>query len=289
MKDFKRVVKCGRIAAGVCLAVLIVSVVHASSMTIERQPHWGEALLVEALSSGLLKGYSDGSIKPDQSITRAEFATLVARGFHPEESVSHAGRTWPRFSDVPSSHWAKGYVEMLAEKGYILGTSSDTASPDEPITRAEVACILDRMLEALNVPPGSGVAGFTDTGDIPAWAVESVDRLAARQVFLGDDQGRFVPSRSITRAEAVATILRSLETVGKRWHLEGIISYANPTGRSAGIECENEVVTIFYDSHDIYVYRGNEVAGVGSLRKGDKVSIVLKEGGKNAGFILIEQ
>lgn len=258
--------------------------IHASAA-----PHWAVAQLDEALASGLLTGYSDGSVKPGQNITRAEFSTLIARGFHAEESVSYAERLFPRFSDLPSSHWAIGYVELLAEKGYILGTSSNTVSPDRPITRAEAACILDRVLVSLRVPLGSGAPMFADRAAIPVWARESVERLAARKVFIGDEAGRFAPTRDITRAEAVATVLRSLELVGRRWHLQGIVNHLDLLDGKARVECENEIVTISYDLDDICVYRGNEAVAIGSLRKGDKVSIVLKEGGRKAGFILLEQ
>jgi hypothetical protein len=257
--------------------------IHASPTT-----HWAVAQVDEALASGLLTGYADGSIRPDQSITRAEFSTLIARGGHAEESVSYAKRLFPRFSDLPSSHWAIGYIELLTEKGYILGTSNTTVSPDRPITRAEAACILDRVLSSLNVPLGSEAPTFVDSAAIPTWARDSVERLAAKKVFIGDEAGRFAPTRNITRAEAVAIVLRSLELVGRRWHLQGTVSQVDVTEREAEIECQNELVTIFYDLNDIFVYRGKEAVGIGSLRQGDKVSVVLKEGGRKAGFILLE-
>ena len=79
---------------------------------------------------GIIKGYEDGSFKPDASISRAEFAAIAAR-FDPD-----GDKTPATFSDV-SSHWAKDEISIAANHGWIKGYEDGSFKPDQKITRAE--------------------------------------------------------------------------------------------------------------------------------------------------------
>ena len=93
---------------------------------------------------GIIKGYEDGSFKPDASISRAEFAAIAAR-FDPD-----GDKTPATFSDV-SSHWAKDEISIAANHGWIKGYEDGSFKPDQKITRAEtmtlVNCVLKRLPE----------------------------------------------------------------------------------------------------------------------------------------------
>ena len=88
---------------------------------------------------GIMTGYPDGEFKPDQKITRAEFA-VVATLFAKE---ANGGKT---FSDVPSDYWAKGNIATAAEYGWITGYPNGTFIPAGDITRGEAATIVNLML-----------------------------------------------------------------------------------------------------------------------------------------------
>ena len=91
---------------------------------------------------GIIKGYEDGSFKPDASISRAEFAAIAAR-FDPD-----GDKTPATFSDV-SSHWAKDEISIAANHGWIKGYEDGSFKPDQKITRAETMTLVNRVLKRL--------------------------------------------------------------------------------------------------------------------------------------------
>ena len=91
---------------------------------------------------GIIKGYEDGSFKPDASISRAEFAAIAAR-FDPDGDTTPA-----TFSDV-SNHWAKDEISIAANHGWIKGYEDGSFKPDQKITRAETMTLVNRVLKRL--------------------------------------------------------------------------------------------------------------------------------------------
>ena len=91
---------------------------------------------------GIIKGYEDGSFKPNDPISRAEFAAIAAR-FDPDGDTTPA-----TFSDV-SSHWAKDEISIAANHGWIKGYEDGSFKPDQKITRAETMTLVNRVLKRL--------------------------------------------------------------------------------------------------------------------------------------------
>lgn len=86
-----------------------------------------------------MSGYPDGTFKPDRSISRAEYISLVNRaaGYKDTQPLS--------FSDASASDWFAGDVSKAIAAGYISGYSNNSFKPNQPITREEGACILARV------------------------------------------------------------------------------------------------------------------------------------------------
>ena len=92
-------------------------------------------------SLGIINGYPDSTFNPNAPITRAEFATIAANF----DDLKETGGVY--FSDLPAGHWAKNFVEMAYNRGWISGYPDGTIKPDRYITRAEVVSVVNRMLE----------------------------------------------------------------------------------------------------------------------------------------------
>lgn len=90
---------------------------------------------------GLISGYKDGNFKPHQSITRAEFARILASyaGLAPTDGTS--------FNDVKRNHWAKGYIGAVEQAGLMSGTGKGRFAPSAKITRQEVCTALNKALD----------------------------------------------------------------------------------------------------------------------------------------------
>ena len=106
----------------------------------------------------ILAGYPDGTFKPGDSITRAEFAKIAALFEKLSTTVTNT------FPDVRDSHWAASYILSCADKGWINGFPDGTFRPDEKITRAQVVTIINRMQER-----------SIEKADIPATALKYPD------------------------------------------------------------------------------------------------------------------
>ena len=93
-----------------------------------------------AVQKGIVSGYPDGSFKPNQAITRAEFASIAARFADLTESKDLS------FSDLDASYWGYKAIRLAASNGWISGYPDNTFRPEQAITRAEVTSITNRML-----------------------------------------------------------------------------------------------------------------------------------------------
>ena len=101
---------------------------------------WSNKEISTMANGGYIKGYEDGSFRPENSITRGEFVTIAARFL--EEIV---GETYKTFSDI-DDHWAEDAIHAVADQEWIGGYEDGTFRPDELITRAEAMTIINRML-----------------------------------------------------------------------------------------------------------------------------------------------
>ena len=93
-----------------------------------------------AVQKGIVSGYPDGSFKPNQPISRGEFAAIAAR------FADMTGDQPPAFSDLDPNHWSYQAICQVAANGWLSGYPDGSFKPNQPITRAEVAAVSNRML-----------------------------------------------------------------------------------------------------------------------------------------------
>ena len=102
--------------------------------------HWAANYIGYMEQFGIVRGYSDGTFRPNAPITRAEFAAICCRF----EQLTDGAAT---FTDVPASHWAAKSIAYAAKRGWVTGYADGTFKPGNNITRAEVAAVTCRLLE----------------------------------------------------------------------------------------------------------------------------------------------
>lgn len=100
---------------------------------------WYTSRVATLTNGGILAGYKDGTFRPQQYITRAEFATIAALFFHAPEVEDDA------FTDISDS-WARDYINRAAKLGLVSGYEDGTFRPQNQITRAEVMEIINNVL-----------------------------------------------------------------------------------------------------------------------------------------------
>ena len=156
---------------------------------------------VKSLSSkNIISGYPDGSFKPDNQVTRAEFAKMAAVAFGIEKTDATS------FADVSSTDWFAGYVGALSAKEVLKGYDGKF-NPNAPITRQDAACVIYRLMSTLLTSTSS--SAFADASDISAYAKDAVASLRAAGIVNGSEN-KFLPLSNITRGEAAVMFSNAL-------------------------------------------------------------------------------
>ena len=163
--------------------------------------HWAAAEIERAISSGYVKGYPDGTFRPDTGVTRAEFVAMLDSAFQVP-----AGQNENTPGDVSDQDWFAQDVKSALAAGFVSGYPDGTFRPQDEVSRQDGACMLAKLLNL----DGAGDPSFSDADEIGGWAKASVSGLVAAGIMAGYPDGSFRPQEVITRAEAVVMINKAL-------------------------------------------------------------------------------
>ena len=148
-------------------------------------------------------GYTDGTIRPSNNISRAEVATIFFR-LLTDEARTQYDKTTSSFSDIKDGVWCCRAVSTLTNMGIIKGYTDGSFQPNKSITRAELATIIARFAKLdVNTKTFSDINGH--------WAQKNIELAAGNGWINGYEDGTFRPNNNITRAETFAMINRVLD------------------------------------------------------------------------------
>jgi S-layer homology domain. len=156
--------------------------------------------------NGLVKGTSKTSFSPKQTLTRSQFITIIGRmdGVKTKSFKGNAG-----FKDVPTGEYYAPYVVWAQKNKIVGGTGDGTFSPLAPITREQMATIMNRYLNYKNAKLSNvskPTAPFSDTSNISGFAKTSVDKMRLAGILNGNGKGYFNPKEDLKRADGTAAI-----------------------------------------------------------------------------------
>ncbi len=162
--------------------------------------HWAERNIKQMVTSGTAGGYPDGNFKPDSTITRAEFATMLVKAFKLENGGVKI------FADT-TNHWAKEYIARATASGVVSGYDANTFGPNNLITREQMAVMIAKAAKLTNAGEGNAFADGTQIAD---WAKEAVAKANGNGIISGYPDNTYRPKATATRAEAVTVIVNAL-------------------------------------------------------------------------------
>ncbi|MBT2661582.1 S-layer homology domain-containing protein [Bacillus sp. ISL-45] len=162
--------------------------------------YFSEAVL-DLTEKGIIKGFADGTYRPNQEITRAQAAVILASAL---ELDGKAAKN-PEFKDVPSGVWYYSSVAALVEKGIMSGLDKEHFLPGKPVTRAEMAKMLSL---GYSLKASSVKTSFTD---VPAnsWFSGYVGSILENKITAGVSAASFAPGKAVTRGQMAAFIYRA--------------------------------------------------------------------------------
>lgn len=166
--------------------------------------HWARSYIERIVSSGAVSGYPDHTFRPEKTISRAEFVTMLVKAFNLEPASGIV------FEDT-SSHWAREYIASAAGNGIVSGWGENEFRPEEPVTREQMAIMIYKAAKLL--PVKSDSPAFTDRSDISSWAGEAVSAVSVNGLMQGYPDGSFRPRQTADRAQAVTVVAKALSAL----------------------------------------------------------------------------
>ncbi|BAZ69296.1 hypothetical protein NIES4106_40670 [Fischerella sp. NIES-4106] len=172
--------------------------------------HWAEGFIRALVSMNLTRGFADGSYQPNQLMTRAQYAALIAAAFNPT-----AKRSAPEFSDVPKNFWAYKAIQQAAQGGFVGGFNDRTFRPQQNVQRLQV---IVSLVNGLSLPAANAdvLSGFSDRNSIPDYARTAVATATLQKIIVNyPDTKQIAPTKEATRAEVAAMVYQALVAIGR--------------------------------------------------------------------------
>ena len=232
---------------GMCLAVMIV-ISSISSLAMGRgddlKGHWSEGVFRSYMEQTFIKGYEDGSIRPDGDITRAEFSAIVNRVIRP---VLIANKEFP---DVEDGAWYENEILKAATIGYMdVYDSEGNFRPDQRISREEAAVAITELMKFSTSDP-TVLKGFEDGSEVDEKAVAAMSALVEAGLLIGDN-GKLTPDKILTRSEMVTLLDRLFGTV---YNMPGV--YTGTLEGNVTIASEDVVLKDMVVKGNLYLAEG---------------------------------
>lgn len=164
--------------------------------------HWAEEAIDRWSDYGIIGGYGEGLFAPDDSITRAQMATILAKTLGLTETAENP------FADISADAWYTPYILRCYAAGILLGDGAN-ANPDSMITRQEAMTMLCRAF-AIAPVESADLTAFADGDQTDDWAAPFVAALVDSGIVCGVGDDLLAPMGSMTRAAVVTIVDRAV-------------------------------------------------------------------------------
>lgn len=182
----------------------------ATNFTDVPRSHWAYEAIMDMAERGIISGYNDRTFRPDNKITRAEFAKIMIAAA--DIDIDRSNHVTQTFKDVSKRHWAFYYVELA--KSYLTGYKSGSSylyKPDDYAVREDIAVALVRLMgyDRTQSADLDLLDNFRDEDDISKALRPYIALALKNELIKGFNDRTFRPLSPITRAEAASLLYRA--------------------------------------------------------------------------------
>ncbi len=179
---------------------------------------WALDQILSCVDAGIVKGYSDGTYKPTDPVTRDQMAVYISRALAGGDAAVPTGPATATFSDVPTDYWAFKYVEYAVTQNVVQGYSDGTYKPADQVTRDQMSVFIARAIATPTA--GADLVNYTPPAtatfpDVPTnfWAYKYVEYIAqpAIGVTKGYPDGDYHPEYICTRDQMAVYVARAFK------------------------------------------------------------------------------
>ena len=176
----------------------------------DTQGHWAEEYIAALAAQEIIGGFPDGSYRPNDPVTRAQFAAIITKAFDPP-----AERPTPSFVDVSRSFWGHGAIQTAYQGGFVAGYPGNIFRPDQQIPRVQALVALANGLKFAGGNTNA-LAAYGDGSQVPDWAIPSIAAATEQGLVVNyPTVGQLNPNVNASRADIAAFVYQALVNAGK--------------------------------------------------------------------------
>lgn len=174
------------------------------------QGHWAQPYIEALVAQGIMSGFEDGLFRPDDPITRVQFAAIVQKAFSPAPQKPVAD-----FPDISQNFWGYNAIQTAYRAGFLSGYPDGQFKPNEQLTRVQGIAGLAQGL-GYTSPDTSILSVYQDVNQIPNWALEALAGATENKLVVNyPSQAQLNPNQPATRADIAAFVYQALVNAGK--------------------------------------------------------------------------
>ncbi|MDZ8108700.1 MAG: fasciclin domain-containing protein [Nostoc sp. DedQUE12a] len=223
------------------------STVNLSDVTSD---YWARPFIQTLADNNVISGFPDGTFRPNQSVTRAEFAALIQKAFGNQNRIRQLSAGG--FSDVPAGYWAAAAIQNAYEIGFLSGYPGNVFRPNQQIPKVEAIVSISNGLGLSASDTSILNTSYSDASTIPNYAVSSVAAATQANLVVNyPDVKQLNPQQPLTRAEAAAILYQALVRQGRLQPIASNLPAAQyVVGRvGTGNQTGNDIVSLAASSN----------------------------------------
>ncbi|MEH2066187.1 MAG: S-layer homology domain-containing protein [Nostoc sp.] len=222
--------------------------------------YWAAQFIQQLSQRGVIAGFPDGSFRPEEPVTRAQFAAMVNKAFQKAQE-----RQTINFTDVPSNYWASSAIGQAYTIGFLSGYPGNRFEPNQAIPREQV---LVSLANGLGYTPGGNTEStlqyFNDGSNIASYARSPIAAATEKQIVVNYPNVKFLnPTATATRAQVAAFIYQALVSSNQASAINSpyVVAVGSTTPTSASVTiAQGTAIPVKYDKAQKILVTKDETA-----------------------------
>lgn len=223
--------------------------------------YWANPFIAELARRQIIAGFPDNTFRPEQPVTRAQFAAIVSKAFQKTSE-----RPASQFADVPANYWANTAIQEAYTRGFLAGYPGNRFEPAQNIPREQVLVSIANGLDYSVSGAAAGVLSqyYSDANNISSYAVNPVAAATQRQIVVNYPNIKFLnPGQTATRADVAAFIYQALVNSGQATAINSpyvVAGTGQPTTPQAVTIPSGTAIPVKYDQAERILVTKDETA-----------------------------
>ena len=278
----------------------IVAQAQTATFTDVPPNYWASDYIEGLARLNVISGFGDGTFKPDEIVTRAQFAAILRQAF-----LSSQPATAQPFADVPADYWAADAISAARSAGFLSGYPGNKFGPNDWISRVDTLVSLANGLKLPAANPEESLAEYTDASSLPDYARPAIAAAAQANIIVSYPnidriQGTYATA---TRAEVAASVYQALvkqeratllpAKARERWQTRPFTTLPTGASKMSFSGTEQQIATLAFGNDRLQIWnvqtgallkeitadKGNLFYAIALNRDGTKIAAVLHKKG----------